>query len=90
MGAEPGLLIECIAETDQPTNPGDPDQVFDEETTSFPYELELEEVDGHYFIAQYQVFTIDAPPIEEETVCSASGEEVLRFRTRYVFPVSPD
>jgi len=78
----PFPLIPLTLAVLQPTNPGDPDQVFDEETTSFPYELELEEVGGHYFIAQYQVFTTDVPPIEEETVCSASGEEVLRFRTR--------
>lgn len=85
-GAESGAILQCEISINAPTTLGNPAGVVSVDATSFAFEIELNEGEGHIYEGQYSIFSVNAAPREDVTVCTHQGKEVFRYRARYVYP----
>ena len=89
---KPGIKLQCVANSSEPGEFGNPEKVQAKAATSSSFELELPEAKGHIYNPQYYLFRtrpIDATDIVEETVCSHGGTVVFKVKFRFHFPTPP-
>ena len=92
-GAERGTKLQCVSETSAPVDAGNPGQLVAKDTSSQPYELELEPGSGHFFNPQYFVFGVRSKG--RETLvntghCKSDGRIVFEFKFNIRFPTVAD
>ena len=88
-GARPGEIITCKLTASMPGTYLNPREVVIEDSTSFEYEHALETPSGHVYNPQYSILQAGGPRgiiLDDETVCFAGDNEVLRFRKRLIYP----
>ena len=83
--------LACVTETSKPTDLGNPGGVIAKQSTSQPFELELEGESGHFYNPMYFTFSVTRPEdsvLVDTVTCKADGMVLFQAKYTLHFPAS--
>ncbi|WP_425411012.1 hypothetical protein [Hyphococcus sp.] len=83
--------IKCALTSSREGTYGNPNEIEHEDVKNYEYQIELQPGSGKFFNPQYSIinYSKQGPKIKNEnTVCSAGGIELFRFKFEFIYPQS--
>ena len=88
--AKKDTKLQCVVESSEPTDHGNPGELISNDATSQNYELPLDGESGHFFNPQYFIFNVRSKSnalLVNKGSCKEDGIIVFEFKFNMHFPI---